>query len=188
MTAETRIARHTKVDRWTLFDGNFEWADFYVDHSLRVTEKRASTSVQVVVDSSFGTWAHWWMDCGPSDWRLFLLECEMDYVMGKLMGRAWSMEDPEQTIKSARADVLEQRRSGSCDAAMARAAWNALRDLEANRADCRAIVECLSEERFWRDSYCEVVRTKPNPAGVQFWTKFWTPWVQHLVSGPAPSS
>ncbi len=178
---ETLVQSAAPAQCWSV-NASREWAQFYIRAGQRPLKEGGapSTWINLAVNSSFGAWAFNWWHCGPGDWRLWLADSERDYLMGKLCGSAYRVDDIDGTAEAARRDVLEDRRRGEITRAEAREAWEACE--EAEGADTMAdALEALSRASAVRSEYWELARTKPRPAAVAFWERLWTPWVAQLA-------
>lgn len=183
MTRPLRITR-APAEVW-IVSHNGEQAQIFVRHGVhrsRPGYEDGTVWVSVAILSSFGSWARHWNNCGPGDWRRFLAGLNRDYAMTKFMGAGYLVPDEAATLKAARCDVMERRRSGELNAAEAREAWDACADLWADGASVSGMLENFASCRAWRDSYWEMERTVPSPQAVGFWETIWRPWCAQLLT------
>lgn len=187
MSGSPRIRRHA-ADCWTIND-NHESAQIFVRHGKHVARAdypQNTTWVSVAILSSFGSWAHHWQHCGPSDWRNFLASLDEDYAMRKLMGTAWQVFSPEATLREARRSVIERRRTGELNRSAAREAWDEMNEIEADgERNETGIIRAFSRCDAFCDTYWDMSMHEPAAEGVAFWRMIWRPWVAHLIAEKA---
>jgi hypothetical protein len=82
---------------------------------------------EIMIHSSFGSWANSWNACG-SPFKRFLLHAGFDYLFTKFMGVNLERFDGEATLRQIRADIIEQRRGGSLSKDEARDVMNAVEE------------------------------------------------------------
>lgn len=105
---------------------------------------------EILIYSSFGSWAYQWGHLGRP-FKRWLLTAEFDYVFTKFMGTKLRVFDGEGSVKEMRCRVIEKRRYGDIDKPTARALWD---ELEANESEAesseRDFVETMSaiSQRF----------------------------------------
>lgn len=125
---------------------------------------------EIMIHSSFGSWAYSWNACG-SPFKRFLLGAGFDYIFGKFMGHALERFDGEASFRQVLAKVIECRRRRELNKAEARTAWDSLDDV-------RSQAEC-SEEGF-----CRAIGSAQEDLGLSFNTSGVKQFAKHELSEP----
>lgn len=108
--------------------GNYEWATIAIrewSNNLSGAERRERG--EILIFSSFGSWAYQWGHLGLP-FRRFLLTAEFDYVFTKFMGNDLEIYDGDATFKTLKARLIEKRRERHLDKKMIRKVWDFVHD------------------------------------------------------------
>lgn len=137
------------------------------------------TTGHLMVDGSFGTFAHAWPSWGRAKGQslaAFLLTLRFDYFMAKAARQPWSEVDVRASILSMRREVLDERRKGYFEAAPTREVWDDLKDLDFDMTEgelTRAVWESGPlYDRFFADGGPSFVRRDVTLAR-RFWNEVW---------------
>ncbi len=167
-----------------------EWA------TIVLSEWRAAQPAaycgEMLIHSSFGSWAYVWHACGVP-FRQFLLECDFDYLMSKLMHSRFRVFDAVASSRELSRAVLRARRMTDIDRTEARALWDALKDFSMHRAlsahefvnQACAIAQDMSERglprasRLMREPW-EAITQQPSPQAEGFWNTIWPVMCEQL--------
>jgi len=118
----------------------YEWANI----TLRCWDRGVPGDTyhcgEIVIYSSFGTWGNTWTACSVP-FKRFLQGIDFDYAFTKFMGGHLREFDGEETLKELKRAVIRERRRGPLNRHEARAAWEAVTDLDQH-------IECGSESDY----------------------------------------
>lgn len=136
---------------------------------------------EILIHSSFGSWANSWDACGRP-FHEFFLGCDMHYFMGKCTSGNLKIYDGEATLKALRARVLDWRRSGRLSHDEAEHLWDGI-EISAStiRDDERAMIDEMFDlakgkgpavNTFLSEPW-ELSLHKVNPQIEGFWKVIW---------------
>lgn len=169
---------------------------------------RGSFGGEVMIHSSFGSWANSWNACG-CPFPEFLISLDFHYVFTKFMGHNLAVYDGEETLKALKARIIELRRDERCDKEMIQHLWDYIADNEGRALESLSefvgLVSDASEDlgsTFYEvdryDRYTikpvrrasdimerltepwEMGRTQHDHQAVGFWRDIWPVFKQHL--------
>lgn len=134
---------------------------------------------EIMINSSYGAFANAWSACGEP-FKKFLIGIEMDYFMGKCLGRGATVFDGSASYKAAVARVLDARRNNDLSKEDARELYDELEycqsELEDSEASFTAAIYRVpsngDQSRVFDEAY-EMLVDMPNPQAVGFWKKLW---------------
>jgi len=93
--------KRTTSDRYDINVGKSGWATIIV-----------GTDGQILVQSDWGNWAHWWNCHGCKTIKHFLTGIDTQYLIGKFGGRK-SHFNYEKTIAGMKKEIIHLRRDGT---------------------------------------------------------------------------
>lgn len=178
-----------------------EWATIALRGWEHPVQEGVSSNVskayggELLVHSSFGSWAHAWNSCG-SPFPEFLLELDFDYLMGKLMGLELMQFDPQASVQGLLRHICQRRRDRAWSREEARDVFNELQACEMElRANAQEFVHACQEissylqgrmpaiedelDAIFGDPHAYIEQRK-NPAAVEFWRLLWKPFCDEL--------
>lgn len=152
----------------------------------RGAEPRDSWSIVFVDDdgclsilSDYGNWGYRWNMAGESkSVRRMLLDFNSSYVHDKLSYDHAKVFSPEKTIKVIREVILQYRRHGDIDSAVARADWNDIADIN-NILDFVEFLDAFPPRHLRYESCC--MYEPHNASGLDHWTKVSFPRLQERI-------
>lgn len=155
-----------------------EYATFY----LRTGKEEKYDWANLVIDSSFGTYSHYWSSMGMPA-RQFLKKISFDYWATKLFGAKDVVFDVDKTIKKIHKEINEKRRELYFDKKRARELREAATLLEGFDSDVNYFVAEFhnSELPEYISEDCPVSYS-PNPQAVGLWEKLWPEYLEMLES------
>lgn len=142
---------------------------------------------RVMITSSFGDYGYFWSHCGGRG-KKFLTHMSMDYAMGKFMGSRLDVFDFDATIIDMKKPLLEEVRKRDINPDLARAFWDAIKNIESERPDNENMFVLICREQFDEidtndDRFSEpwhYTKKKYDPAAVGFWNTIWLPLMDEL--------
>lgn len=158
------------IPQYTL-RGNGTWGVIAIDC--------VGESVRVMINSDYGDWAYFWSHCGYEP-RKFLRNMNMEYAMGKFMGRDLYVKDEEAREVQLKKLVIELRTEGYISKDDARDCWNYF--LPNDEDDLATTVY----ESDYFDLLCSCdpdmlpSATKVDPLAENFWNDIWKPFIAEL--------
>lgn len=155
-----------------------EYATFY----LRTGKEENYQWANLVIDSSFGTYSHYWSSMGKPA-RQFLKQISFDYWATKLFGGKADMFDVDKTIKELYKQINQKRRELYFDKRHARR----LRDMAASLYDFDSDVNYFVQNYHDTELPAYVsedcpIRNSPNCQAVGLWEKLWPEYLEMLES------
>ena len=163
--------------------------------ALRCWERETSSGIyycgEILINSSFGSWANTWTACGQP-FKQFLQKAEFDYVFTKFMANRLHRFDYEASVASVRKMILRKRQEGYVDKDEAREAWDLLYEYEpgsgANERDfgdaMLSIGSDMSYENPLKENFADPcawdTRTKYDCQAVGFWGQIWPEFLAEL--------
>jgi hypothetical protein len=75
---------------------------------------------------SYGNYSYWWSNTGTRDFRLFLIDLDDGYLIGKLHPQR--EYDGDETEKNIKEHIVRRRREGCMTKEEAREEWNLLKE------------------------------------------------------------
>lgn len=140
------------------------------------------TGVSMSVQSQHGDFSGSWYigeECCP---REFLIEANFETTMERLAGKSFMVEAPELYGDYIKAQVQECLNDGEINKDEAKAALDDLLNTEFSEGELYRYEilnkECF-EKIFGEDEYFPVQK-KVNPHCIQFWEKYWVPFIECL--------
>jgi len=92
----------------------------------------------VIIDSSYGVYAHYWSHPGPEGIKSFITKAEDSYVMGKFSkGKREFLLD--ESLEEVKKHVLDGRRKGGLSKEVAREAFGGMLDIKDNYINNEAL-------------------------------------------------
>lgn len=156
-----------------------------------VGEKETYYCGEIMINSSFGSWANTWTACA-SPFKKFLIRLDFGYFFSKLAGTSLEKFDGEASVKEMFKILIERRKSFSMSRLEAREAWQELEfDKGTAESDERsfgdammAVAQALGEHHPMHDDFADPSGwpkvTKPDCQAVGFWEKIWPEFVAEL--------
>lgn len=140
-------------------------------------------TVDVLSNSSFGTYSYWWGACGMNP-KKFLTQISMHYAMEKFTNGKMMIPDPDRYSDDIKRQIIDVRRADLISASDARNAWTdllgILEDYPSGDALYVSIVESKWFEKIFGD-YDSLPNTKMvDPQCRGFWDEIWIPFVEEL--------
>lgn len=173
----------------------YEWATFVINagHDIGF-DKREREWGELLIHSSYGSWAHVWANLGSPFKRWIAEGVECDYLASKLMGDKARVFDGKKTVKGLREHVCEARRENKFTKDAARIIWDWIAENEDDLASSDgafveqmggALYECqLTNDRaatlFFEQPW-EYLATELNPGFVQFHKELWAMFAEALA-------
>jgi len=121
------VTKHTNVDVYSVRNRG-EWATIVV---REWSDQREDGSEQhrgeILINSTFGSWAHYWGAPGTR-FRRFLLGLDFGYAFGKFMGLALEQYDGDASMAGLQRKVIESRRRRHISREAARFVWDQIDD------------------------------------------------------------
>lgn len=177
--------KKSSVEKYSVRNG-YEYATICLDEWRRSEGGAARHGGEILILSSYGTFAHEWTACGEP-FKQFLLGVGYHSFMRKCLGKNAEVFDGEATFKAVVKRVLEARRNGDLWKSDARHLYDELQfrqsDLEASAGGFLLNIQLVSsneaQESLFEDAY-DMLREKRNPQAVGFWENLWPVFVEEL--------
>lgn len=184
---------------------NYEYATICWESWNKLTKHGEPLySGEILIHSSYGTWAHYWGHCGEP-FETFLADLDRSYAAGKFLGTKASVFDGEATVKGLRQSLLEDRRAGNITKNDARSIWDWIdsNEFDLENGDegnfINRLIKC-TKEADWCDvqkgKYAELGPGrgarhfleepwerpchKIDPQFEGFWREIWPLFLEHL--------
>ena len=177
--------KKSSIEKYSVWN-NYEYATICLDEWQHSEGEALRHGGEILILSSYGTFAHAWTACGKP-FKQFLLGIGHDSFMRKCLGRDANVFDGEATFKLAPKRVLEARRHGDLWKSDARHLYDQLQsregDLKASAdgflLNIPLVANNAAQESLFDDAY-DMIREKRNPQAVGFWENLWPVFVGEL--------
>ncbi len=185
----------TKTNRecYEIRDGKGEWATIALaDWERPSPEGQPYYSGQILIHSSYGSWANSWSHCG-SPFKEFLQKIEFLYTFRKFMGSDLGEFDPEKSLKGVRERLCEHRKHAWLKKDDARALWDGINDVEDQLGSSEhgwvAGLEYVRRDLYdqgrpeaarFLDEPWEFITKSPKEGPRMFWDTLWSLFIQAL--------
>jgi len=144
-------------------------------------------TVNVMISSDYGEFNHYWGSCGMTP-KEFLMQIDMYYGMGKLMGES-SMYEPDfkSRLKSFKEMIIEARKYNDITKDKAREAWQEMLHIfdYCQNSDDIYYDRCYNSDAFEKilfDFDSIPNDTKIKRKVTEFWEDIWIPFIEYLKS------
>jgi hypothetical protein len=159
------------------------------EYAVFTITSRGTGYHMLAIESSFGGYSYAWGSPG-TDFREFLARLNVDYVLGKMVGRD-EVFDGEGTADAIRKEIRRMRRARECSKEEANAAWP-----ESDFDSERDFDEWMRRDELFKDSEpwsfhatCGGRRTQEFAALYKlFWPAFAEELRRDIAACPAPRS
>lgn len=183
--------------------GDYEWATIVVREWCTQPDPmcggRKRECGEILIYSSFGSWAHQWGHLG-TPFRRWLLTADFGYVFTKFMGEKLSRFDGDASVREMFKTIATNRRERTLDAEQAREAWDLM---ERHRSQAEAsehdfgyamldIARYLDDEHPLHDTFSDPCgwprSTHDDYQAVGFWRDIWPVFINHLRTELQPAA
>jgi hypothetical protein len=164
------------IERYVI-RADHEWAFVYIDEEYGTFQ----------CQSSYGTYAYIWRAIGQRTLKEFLAGLDFDYFMKKARPD-FQIFDFDGSVERMKEAIVRCRREGGCEKVEARAAWEALGEIDYTKSQDAFLYQVYStsdlHEVLGSDFY-ELAEKEPDGNSRGFWRKIWPELLKQFSPRPA---